>query len=350
MRTTLKVAQANCGTCFTETLEMLRGVDGVHEVHGSSVGPRIDIDHDDDVTASTLTAVVRAHLHGFETFSNEITMVPVDPVNEPLVHHHGHGDPTSSTDTPIETRPEMSHIQTTMTLAEIVTQFPSSAGALERQGLDYCCHGARTLEVAATDLGLDPQTVANELSSGSAESAPAEWASMGPSDLVDHIESVHHRYLWDEMPRLEALVDKIVTVHGDRHPELTEVQRLYRELRADFEPHLRSEEEILFPGVRQLDATPTATNTDTQQLAELTVSIAEEHEVVGELLEELRRITDGFTPPADGCASYQACYRGLADLESDTHLHVHKENNILLPEMRRRWLGAADVGLQQAEL
>ena len=41
--------------------------------------------------------------------------------------------------------------------------------------------------------------------------------------LVDHLEAVHHRYLWDELPRVTALVDKIVAVHGDRHPELVDV-------------------------------------------------------------------------------------------------------------------------------
>ena len=35
--------------------------------------------------------------------------------------------------------------------------------------------------------------------------------------------------------------------------------------------------------------------------------------------------------PDDGCASYQALYTGLAELEADTHLHVHKENNVLFP-------------------
>ena len=38
--------------------------------------------------------------------------------------------------------------------------------------------------------------------------------------------------------------------------------------------------------------------------------------------------------PADGCATYAACYRALAELVADTHLHVHKENNVLFPLMR----------------
>ena len=46
---------------------------------------------------------------------------------------------------------------------------------------------------------------------------------------------------------------------------------------------------------------------------------------------ELRRLTDGYTPPADGCASYVACFAAMAELEEDTHLHIHKENNVLFP-------------------
>ena len=28
-------------------------------------------------------------------------------------------------------------------------------------------------------------------------------------------------------------------------------------------------------------------------------------------------------------------FRGLAELEADTHLHVHKENNVLFPMVER---------------
>jgi iron-sulfur cluster repair protein YtfE (RIC family) len=52
---------------------------------------------------------------------------------------------------------------------------------------------------------------------------------------------------------------------------------------------------------------------------------------VGDLLARLRAITGGYETPADGCASFRACYQGLAELEADAHLHVHKENNLLVP-------------------
>ena len=149
--------------------------------------------------------------------------------------------------------------------------------------------------------------------------------------LVDHIETTHHRYLWDELPRVTALVDKIVSVHGERHPELTEIATCFAEVRADLEPHMAKEERVLFPMIRQL---ATASEVPTFHCGSLRNPIAvmlSEHDAVGDLLARLRLLTDGYTPPADGCATYVACFSAMAELEADTHLHIHKENNVLFP-------------------
>jgi regulator of cell morphogenesis and NO signaling len=228
-------------------------------------------------------------------------------------------------------------VDPSMTLGEIVTRRPALAAELERRGLDYCCHGGRTLADAALEAGLDATTVAGDLSVIAVDEPAAAWATLGPSDLVDHIDAVHHRSLWAELPRISALVDKISTVHGERHPELFEVQRLYGELRADLEPHLTREEQELFPRIRQL-----AASSDPSSVSDITAQIDAllgEHETVGALLDDLRRVTSGYSVPPDGCASYAACYRALADLEADTHLHVHKENNLLFPAVRPEHAG-----------
>ena len=61
------------------------------------------------------------------------------------------------------------------------------------------------------------------------------------------------------------------------------------------------------------------------------------------LLARLRELTGGYTPPADGCVSYRLLYAGLAELEADTHLHVHKENNVLFPMVVGREADLAGV-------
>lgn len=226
-----------------------------------------------------------------------------------------------------------------MTLGEIVTRRPSLAAELERRELDYCCHGGRTLADAARELGLDGASVADALSTVAVDEPPAGWASLAPSELVDHIDAVHHRYLWAELPRIGALVDKVATVHGETHPELFEVRRLYGELRAALQPHLTREEQEVFPRVRQLAEQVDPSSDDSRALAAQIEALADEHETVGALLEELHRVTSGYVVPGDGCASYVACYRALTDLEADTHLHVHKENNLLFPAVRSTVVG-----------
>jgi regulator of cell morphogenesis and NO signaling len=326
MQTTLRIDGANCPTCFNETLEDLARLDGVRSVHGSFAGPCIEVTH--DVALDAITDAIRNRLHGIEMFANEIRMVPLEPVTTSTCAHHHPTEPGATT----TNGRQDAGIDPSMTLGDIVTLRPSLAADLERRGLDYCCHGGRTLAVAAREAGLDARTVAEQLSAAHVAEPPAEWASLGLVELVEHIEIVHHRYLWAELPRISDLVDKIVTVHGDRHPELAEVRRLFDELRADLEPHLVREEEHLFPMIRQLAAT--GPEADRHGLVSQIEALAAEHETVGDLLDELNRTTSGYATPADGCASYAACYLALAELEADTHLHVHKENNVLFPAAR----------------
>jgi regulator of cell morphogenesis and NO signaling len=63
-----------------------------------------------------------------------------------------------------------------------------------------------------------------------------DWVELGPAALADHLERVHHAYLWDELRRLAALADQVLDAHGTRHPELTPVRRLLHEFELDLEP------------------------------------------------------------------------------------------------------------------
>lgn len=229
----------------------------------------------------------------------------------------------------------MTTIETTMRLGDVVTAYPSLARELERLDLDYCCGGQKTLHDACVEVGLDASAVADALERKAGPRSEAGWAALHVDQLADHIEGVHHRYLWDEMPRLSALVDKINGVHGERHPELAEVQRVYEEVRADLEPHMQKEERVLFPAIRVLAHASHRPDFRFGTVANPISVMLGEHDRVGELLARLRELTNGYTPPADGCASYRAAYEGLAELESDTHLHIHKENNVLFPAVSR---------------
>jgi regulator of cell morphogenesis and NO signaling len=225
----------------------------------------------------------------------------------------------------------MTTIDPTDTLGALVSTNPALAGRLERLGLDYCCGGHRPLAEAVAEVGLDIDEVLADLRAEAPAAGPVAWATMPPAELVDHLEATHHEYLREALPRLGALADKVATVHGERHPELADLRSLFVELRADLEPHLVKEERILFPMIRDLATATTAPSFHCGSLANPIRVMLTEHDVAGDLLARMRAASADYLVPADGCASYQALYVGLAELEADTHLHVHKENNVMFP-------------------
>jgi regulator of cell morphogenesis and NO signaling len=220
---------------------------------------------------------------------------------------------------------------TTRTLASFVDEQPDAARVLERHQLDYCCGGQQSLGDACRAAGVDPQVVLDDLAALGAADEPAPWTTMSAAELVDHLEATHHRYLHEELPRLSALADKVAGVHRDRHPELDAVQAAFIAVREDLQPHLAKEERILFPMIRELAAATEAPQFHCGSLANPIRVMMMEHDHAGALLAELRAASGDYQIPDDACASYDALYRGLEQLEADTHLHIHKENNVLFP-------------------
>ena len=57
-----------------------------------------------------------------------------------------------------------------------------------------------------------------------------------------------------------------------------------------------------------------------------------EHEEAGEILRQIAKLSNNFTPPQGACNTYRAFYAKLDEFEQDLHQHVHLENNILFPK------------------
>ena len=224
----------------------------------------------------------------------------------------------------------MTEITIKESIAEIAKTHPASLRVLESFGLDYCCGGRRPLGLVCEELGIDPEIVLEALLATEKGPEP-DWVSMGLIELVDQIEATHHAYLHTELDRLGPLSEKVAAKHGVRHPELDDVRFIFAELSDDFAPHLVKEERVLFPMIRELATSSAAPVFHCGSLRNPMSVMMLEHDEVGELLMKLRTLTNGYQTPANGCRSYRALYDGLAELETDTHLHVHKENNLLFP-------------------
>lgn len=223
-----------------------------------------------------------------------------------------------------------------ITLGGIVARDYRAAAIFETYGLDFCCRGRQSLAEACRARGVAPEGVLAELA-GLDDAAAAEppFASYELDELVAHIVSTHHAYVKRTLPTLDAYLQKLVAVHGERHPELTTVRERFAQVSRELTLHMAKEEEILFPyivalaraGRHEQHMPPNMFGTVQHPIRMLEA----EHESAGHQTELIRVLTSGYTVPDDGCTTYRVAFDELSAFERDLHRHVHLENNILFP-------------------
>jgi regulator of cell morphogenesis and NO signaling len=228
----------------------------------------------------------------------------------------------------------MSTMNESSTVGDWVAHHPTSARIFDKFRIDYCCGGSVSLIDACKTRNLDWHSILEELRSIPAiesSTGVVDWTTRSLTELCDHLEQTHHDFLRRELPRLELLIAKVATVHGERNPKLHEFEKAFHSLRGELEPHLLKEEQILFPAVRLLEESAITPRFHFGAITNPISMMEREHDVAGSLLARIRDLLNDFQPPIDACNSFRAMLEGLEELEIDLHAHIHKENHILFP-------------------
>jgi regulator of cell morphogenesis and NO signaling len=221
------------------------------------------------------------------------------------------------------------------TVRDFALEYPNATRIFEKHGIDYCCGGGKSLREACAAANISPEEVLSSLSNAP-RGDDKDPQAMSASELIEHIVVKHHTFVRQELPRLTQLAAKVNGKHGERHPELAEVEHLFSELAGELSMHLMKEEQVLFPFVAQLDDARRAGHAASQAMFGTVRNPIQmmfmEHDAAGEILKQLRTLTANFTPPEDACTSYRVLYQRLLEFEQDLHQHIHLENNILFPK------------------
>jgi len=223
------------------------------------------------------------------------------------------------------------------TIGEIVACFPGASNLFKEYKIDFCCGGNRTLSAVLEQQQIDKKTFLERLNQlfQKAKESPArdtDWREASLSDLIDHIVQNHHAYLLKELPLLSEFVTKIFRVHGRMHPELAQLHKLFHQMKMELEQHLITEEEIVFPLIRK--AEQTGDQDDVSKAANTIEELEADHSVVGNLLKEMREVTQDYRLPEDACRTYTVTFQKLEQMESDLFEHIHLENNVLFPRVK----------------
>jgi regulator of cell morphogenesis and NO signaling len=57
-----------------------------------------------------------------------------------------------------------------------------------------------------------------------------------------------------------------------------------------------------------------------------------EHTEAGDILGQIKELSNNFTPPEGACNTFRALYSKLEEYQNDLFQHIHLENNILFPK------------------
>lgn len=221
------------------------------------------------------------------------------------------------------------------TLAGIALSNQAFIPVLEKYSLDFCCRGKKTLEIACTEKNLPIDTIVNELMDTVNTGKPLmPFTEMSIEQLITYIMIHHHFYVKNSIGTILSHISKVEAKHGVRYPHMEKILALFTAVADELIPHMEKEEKILFPRIKEISEMCSHDKFVNIAPGFLTSPIRMmeiEHDNAGQLLFEIRELTNDYTAPEDACTTHRVCLQELKAFEEDLHQHVHLENNILFP-------------------
>ena len=225
-------------------------------------------------------------------------------------------------------------------VSEIVRDDYRTADVFKKYGINYCCGGNTTLEEACKLQNLEPSHIRQELENITKNLVLPSSIRFDEWDidfLVDYIVNVHHAYLKQTLPVLEANLLSFVNSHRNKYPFLDKMLEVFQEFSGLLTEHLEEEEKRVFPYIKQINSTYKRKETYGRLFVKtlskpLTQVLASDHKHIAALLMQLRKVTNNYQFEADVCTNYGVIFQKLKELDTDITQHKHLENNILFPK------------------
>ena len=151
--------------------------------------------------------------------------------------------------------------------------------------------------------------------------------------LMDYVLNTHHYFAWVNLPVIKEYALKVARMQGAKYPVLVEVNRLYKELASDIERHLSTQEQVIFPYIKELvHAKRESYQVDTASINLSSIQLELDHQyfvdrlkMIVLLLSKLKIANKPETTPS------VLLFKLKAFLD-DLHEHIHLENEILFPK------------------
>jgi regulator of cell morphogenesis and NO signaling len=220
-------------------------------------------------------------------------------------------------------------------VGDVADTVGNAARVFEIVGLDYCCKRDRSLRDAAAAINLDPDELLHLLDRSA--SLPAyrplsNGASSPLQDVTRFITTTHHRRARSMLVNITLLASEAASAHGQ---SIWPIQDLIARIVRDLIPHMRREEQYLFPYIDTLQREMGPDETIVVPLfgtVEYPLqAIRHDHSEDLALLTAIQEATGNFTAPKSACERMRNLFRMLQEFDTDLREHIRLENDVLFP-------------------
>ncbi len=143
------------------------------------------------------------------------------------------------------------------------------------------------------------------------------------SELIHHIETRYHARHREQLPSLIEMADKVENIHFGDEETPEGLSELLRRIIGEIEVHMKKEELILFPAIR---------NGGSPGIEHPIAAMRADHHDHDRDVAEILRLTRNLTPPEGACGTWTALYAGLAEFIDDLAEHMRLESDVLFPQ------------------
>jgi regulator of cell morphogenesis and NO signaling len=228
-------------------------------------------------------------------------------------------------------------------VSEIVRRDYRTAAVFRRYGIAYCCGAKFPLEMVCASKNIDTDVLLDELKRSSRNiqvSSSINFANWEPSFLADYIVNIHHAYLKSILPVAIETLQQFSEGHIKKFSYLTDLLAEFSGLAKELLAHLRYEEGIIFPYIKQIAHAYRSRESYARLLVRTLSKPVEEvmrhdHKLVEEGLARIRELTNNYSLPAEACTSHRVSFMTLQEIDEDIRQHLYLENEILFPEAIR---------------
>jgi len=155
-----------------------------------------------------------------------------------------------------------------------------------------------------------------------------DWNKLSLAELIAHLISQDHEYLRLELPRLQQCLNAVYeTNRAQGRATLASLPNLLFLMKDDLDIHMRKEELVLFPAIKQLEREAAASNSLSSRIR----TMLSEHDSTAEALSDIRRTTRDYQLPHDASETYRALFQDFETLERRLRLHMYLEESVLFP-------------------